>query len=157
ERIKARIEFRYLNLAADGYPSPSAGISDFDLILCRNVLIYFDEETVRRTAERLAESLAPDGWLVTGPSHPPLWDHVPLEPVVPPAGVFYCRRPQKTRRQAKQAHPRPLAPAKRPVRAVPDARRTPAPSARPSAKPAVTPQAPSMEASYLDAVALFAA
>ena len=38
----------------------------FDLILCRNVLIYFDTETKRRVVQRLLDLLAPDGYLFLG-------------------------------------------------------------------------------------------
>lgn len=43
---------------------PSA--SPFDLILCRNVLLYFDEKTRSRAFDRLAEAVCPDGWLMLG-------------------------------------------------------------------------------------------
>ena len=38
----------------------------FDLVLCRNVLLYFDSTTRDRAFERLHEALADDGWLVLG-------------------------------------------------------------------------------------------
>jgi chemotaxis protein methyltransferase CheR len=38
----------------------------FDLILCRNVLIYFDTETKRRVVGRLVDLLASDGYLFLG-------------------------------------------------------------------------------------------
>lgn len=91
DRIKERVSFGALNLALDTYPSPSSGIEAMDIILCRNVLIYFDPETVKRVAERLYRTLAPAGWLVTGPSDPSLSGHAPFETVVTRDGVFYRR------------------------------------------------------------------
>lgn len=91
ERIRERVGFMPMNLAADDYPAP-AGPWCMDLILCRNVLIYFDREAVKRAAERLFATLAPGGWLILGPSDPPLAMHAPFETVVSPHGVFY-RRP----------------------------------------------------------------
>lgn len=38
----------------------------FDLVLCRNVLLYFDGPTRDRAFSRLQQSLAPDGWLMLG-------------------------------------------------------------------------------------------
>ncbi|HEX5645306.1 MAG TPA: protein-glutamate O-methyltransferase CheR [Erythrobacter sp.] len=44
----------------------SPGKQPFDLILCRNLLLYFDPETRRRAFARLREALAPDGFLMLG-------------------------------------------------------------------------------------------
>lgn len=62
-----------------------------DLIFCRNVLIYFDAETVRGVARRLFASLADGGWLITGSSDPPLGSAAPFEVVATAHGVFYRR------------------------------------------------------------------
>ncbi|HEV8267471.1 MAG TPA: CheR family methyltransferase, partial [Thermoanaerobaculia bacterium] len=40
----------------------------YDVILCRNVLIYFDEEARRRAADRFASRLKTGGYLLLGPS-----------------------------------------------------------------------------------------
>jgi len=96
-RIQRAVRFLHLNLAQDGYPSVESGIQELDLILCRNVLIYFDRKTVEEVAERLRRSLAPGGWLLTGPSDPPLSEYADLQAVVTQGGVFY-RRPIRPRR-----------------------------------------------------------
>jgi chemotaxis protein methyltransferase CheR len=60
--IRARLSFARLNLNDARY-----GIAGrFDLILCRNVLIYFDAESRRAVVERLIAHLAPGGWLFVG-------------------------------------------------------------------------------------------
>jgi chemotaxis protein methyltransferase CheR len=38
----------------------------FDLVLCRNVLLYFDRETRARAFDRLANAVMPDGFLMLG-------------------------------------------------------------------------------------------
>lgn len=43
-------------------------LGTFDVVLCRNVLIYFRDETVRRVASTLAGALSPGGWLLVGVS-----------------------------------------------------------------------------------------
>jgi chemotaxis methyl-accepting protein methylase len=43
---------------------PPAGLQD--IILCRNVLIYFDRETQERVFDAFYEALAPGGYLVLG-------------------------------------------------------------------------------------------
>jgi chemotaxis protein methyltransferase CheR len=91
ERIRRRVMFEYLNLALDVYPSVVSGTWKLDLILCRNVLIYFDPATIRSVAVRFHESLAEGGWLVTGSADPSLDEYAPYERVVTDSGVFYRR------------------------------------------------------------------
>jgi chemotaxis protein methyltransferase CheR len=43
-------------------------LGSFDVILCRNVLIYFADATVVRVTEHLREALRHPGWLVVGTS-----------------------------------------------------------------------------------------
>jgi chemotaxis protein methyltransferase CheR len=59
--IRRRVDFRTHNLL-DGCQELGA----FDIIFCRNVLIYFDDATKRAILARLAAQLAPDGYLVLG-------------------------------------------------------------------------------------------
>lgn len=89
--IRASVEYRSLNLVFDDYASPERGADGFDLVLCRNVMIYFDLPTVAQIATGLLASLAPEGWLVLGPSDPPLAQLIPCEVVMTPAGIAYRR------------------------------------------------------------------
>jgi chemotaxis protein methyltransferase CheR len=59
--IRELVEFRTQNLLDD-----CQALGTFDVIFCRNVLIYFDEATKRAVLARLAARLAPDGYLVLG-------------------------------------------------------------------------------------------
>ncbi len=61
EHLRARVEFRELNLMSD-----FDGLGPFDVIFCRNVLIYFDVETKKNVLERLARVCRPDGYLMLG-------------------------------------------------------------------------------------------
>jgi chemotaxis protein methyltransferase CheR len=91
DRIRQRVNFEYLNLALDHYPSLACGAWGMDFILCRNVLIYFDRETVRRVMRGLIESLAEGGVLVTGASDPLYQEEGLHEIMVTPVGVLYRR------------------------------------------------------------------
>lgn len=62
EELRAAVHFQRLNLNAESYPVKGS----FDLIFCRNVLIYFNAQSRKRTIERLLESLAPDGFFFVG-------------------------------------------------------------------------------------------
>lgn len=68
DRIREMVSFRQYNLmSGTGFPDgPQLG--DVDLLLCRNVLIYFSSETVRDVLLRLQRYLASDGWFATSPS-----------------------------------------------------------------------------------------
>jgi len=91
EVVRRLVTFEYLNLALDVYPSVATGTWGIDLILCRNVLIYFDPETVQAVARRLFAALAEGGWLLTASSDPPLAGEAPFETVVTSQGIFYRR------------------------------------------------------------------
>ncbi|MEO1968644.1 MAG: protein-glutamate O-methyltransferase CheR [Sphingomonadaceae bacterium] len=61
ERIRSLVRFQQHNLL-DCPPLPAR----FDLILCRNVLLYFDPATRSRAFARLHSAINPDGWLMLG-------------------------------------------------------------------------------------------
>jgi chemotaxis protein methyltransferase CheR len=63
QALRNRVQFQIFNLL-----DPFAGLGDFDLILCRNVLIYFDRSDKADILDRLAHSLQDDGYLVLGAS-----------------------------------------------------------------------------------------
>lgn len=96
--IVRNVEFRYLNLAADAFPSMSSGVWGMDLILCRNVLIYFDKATIARVAKALLCTLSDDGWLILGASDPAIGEIVRCEIMQTPNGVAYRQfRPSRPR------------------------------------------------------------
>ena len=55
------VQFREWNLLADLRP-----LGQFDIVFCRNVLIYFDQPTKARVLEAIARIMAPDGMLYLG-------------------------------------------------------------------------------------------
>jgi chemotaxis protein methyltransferase CheR len=81
EPLRRVVRFRQHNLVTDPPPGER-----FELILCRNVLIYFDAPTVERVVRLLERALAPSGVLVLG------------------AADRLCRLPDPARRAA---HPEP--------------------------------------------------
>ncbi len=66
EHPRGLVRFAHHNLVRDAVPAPGAGC--FDLVLCRNVLIYFDAPTVVTVLDRLHQALRPDGVLILGSS-----------------------------------------------------------------------------------------
>src|SRR5262249_40636158 len=59
--IRAMVQYRQLNLLSD-----FSRLGPFDLVFCRNVLIYFDQDTKVAVLDRIARVTAPHGYLVLG-------------------------------------------------------------------------------------------
>jgi chemotaxis protein methyltransferase CheR len=103
ERFKRQVRFQRHNLL------DAALNLEWDVILCRNVLIYLSRERARSTVERLADSLTPGGYLLLGASEvvfevPPQLDATYI------AGRLALRRtglPTEQRRSTPPAPPRP--------------------------------------------------
>ena len=68
QRIRRMVTFSFLNLAEDVYPSLVNNTNAMDVVLCRNVLMYFTPEHAARVVENLHGSLVENGWLVVSPS-----------------------------------------------------------------------------------------
>ncbi|HEX4353823.1 MAG TPA: protein-glutamate O-methyltransferase CheR, partial [Polyangiales bacterium] len=101
--IREQVLFSQVNLADKVYPSSSNDTENNDLIFCRNVLIYLSREAIERVGRQFFASLAPGGWLVTGPSDPLLSHAAPFEVITNPRGICY-RRPSQTK-SARWSHP----------------------------------------------------
>ncbi len=61
ESLRRKVRFCQLNLLDD-----FRQLGRFDIIFCRNVLIYFEPDTKREILDRLHEQLRPDGYLLLG-------------------------------------------------------------------------------------------
>ena len=61
DEIKSMVTFNYFNLMND-----MKELGNFDIIFCRNVLIYFNQDTKRQVLNQLASIMAPDGYLFLG-------------------------------------------------------------------------------------------
>ncbi|KRQ12772.1 CheR family methyltransferase [Bradyrhizobium manausense] len=85
--VRAMVQFRQLNLLQD-----FSHLGTFDVIFCRNVLIYFDQDTKAMIFERMAKGLEADGTLLLGAA----------ESVV---GITDAFRPVSDRRGLYQLNP----------------------------------------------------
>ncbi len=66
--IKKLVTFAHLNLVEDDYPTPATHTNAMDIILCRNVLMYFTRRQAEMVIRRLSRTLVEGGWLAVGPS-----------------------------------------------------------------------------------------
>jgi chemotaxis protein methyltransferase CheR len=77
--LRERVMLRHLNLFEWPYPFTEK----FDVIFCRNVMIYFDRQTQEQLVPRLAEQLVPGGYLMVGHSESLVGIAHHLKPVSP--------------------------------------------------------------------------
>jgi len=81
--IRAMVQHRQFNLLHD-----FSQLGVFDLIFCRNVLIYFDQETKTNTFNRLVQAVEPDGFLVLGAAETVIGLTTVFKPLVEQRGVY---------------------------------------------------------------------
>jgi len=84
DRVRAQVRFERRNLA-----EPWTGLSRFDLILLRNVLIYFDQPTKKRILEAAGRQLADGGHLALGGAESPLGITDVFTPRIVGGATFY--------------------------------------------------------------------
>jgi chemotaxis protein methyltransferase WspC len=102
EAARASVRFRQANLlAVDGLWAAEA----YDVVFCRNLLIYFDADTQQRAIEILRRLLAPDGLLFVGPGEANLLLGAAFAPVRIPL-AFAFRKAASAAPAAKSAAPR---------------------------------------------------
>ena len=66
--LKEMVTFACLNLMEDEFPSLLNSTNSMDVIFCRNVLMYFTPEAMKRVVHHFHRSLANDGWLIVSPT-----------------------------------------------------------------------------------------
>lgn len=92
--IRQMVTFAPLNLIEAEYPALHNNTASIDLILCRNVTIYFTEEDTRRIVQRFYDALVQDGWLVVGHSEPSPAVYGAFQPRTLPNTLLYQKTGQ---------------------------------------------------------------
>jgi chemotaxis protein methyltransferase CheR len=92
--LRGAVSFSVGNLCD---PAEMRSLRDFDVIFCRNLLIYFDERSARRAAENLYGMLRPGGFLLLGHSESMSRISSIFEPVRFPETTAYRRDPEDLR------------------------------------------------------------
>ena len=86
--IRSMVQYRPLNLLND-----FSHLGTFDLVFCRNVLIYFDQETKVDVLDRIARILQPDGYLVLGAAETVVGLTDSFKPLPERRGLYATARP----------------------------------------------------------------
>ncbi|ABC64341.1 CheR family methyltransferase [Erythrobacter litoralis] len=82
--LKGMMSFRRHNLL-----DPPPQERPFDLVLCRNVLLYFDQATRQKVFDRLHEAAAPDGFLMLGAGETTVGQTTLFDPLNDGTGLFH--------------------------------------------------------------------
>jgi chemotaxis protein methyltransferase CheR len=90
--IRHSVTFAQLNLAQDHFPSLATDTNAMDLILCRNVLMYFTPWQARRLVGKLRQCLVDDAWLAVSPSECSQEMFAELTTVNFPDAILYQKR-----------------------------------------------------------------
>jgi chemotaxis protein methyltransferase CheR len=101
--IRRMVEFVPFNLTKPSYPASLLG-PPFDLIVCRNVTIYFTPALSQAVYARFRDRLAPGGWLILGPSDPAPDESLDYETISAP-GALLWRRPAEPKPGERTASP----------------------------------------------------
>ncbi len=91
-RIRKMVTFSYLNFAEDVYPSLWNNTGAMDVILCRNVLMYFTAQRTKQVTGNFYRALVDGGWLIVSPAESSNSLLSPFLPVDFPGAVFYRKR-----------------------------------------------------------------
>lgn len=128
--IRARVEFRVHELVNG--PAPGEG---FDVVACRNVLVYLAPDAAERVLRKLVAALAPGGFLVLAPAELGFARGLPLE-IAEVGAALLLRKPLRPLRAAPAA----MAPGEEARARI---ARGPPPAAPPSRSPRASTPPPS--------------
>lgn len=95
-KLQAMVDFQVGNLVKDPFPNPSTAIHNIDLIVCRNVFIYFDAASIALVIDKFTQTLRPQGYLVVGHAELCNQDLQTLKTKVFPESVVYQRSHEVT-------------------------------------------------------------
>jgi chemotaxis protein methyltransferase CheR len=89
--IRAMVQFRPLNLLKD-----FSSLGTFDMVFCRNVLIYFDQDTKIDVLNRVARQMPNDGYLALGAAETVVGLTDALKPVTDRRGIYMPNPAKRT-------------------------------------------------------------
>ena len=108
EEIKNRVNFSYVNLCDMQLPAILSETNAQDLIICRNVLIYFDDEHVAKLMKRFAGSLVERGYLLLGASDPIVLDETKFTYHYRAGALFSFELAENRKENKKNEVPTPM-------------------------------------------------
>ncbi|MEG4284499.1 CheR family methyltransferase [Microcoleus sp. A006_D1] len=100
-KLRQLVRFSGVNLVTDNFPNIYTDLHNIDLILCRNVFVYFENKYILQVLKKFAKTLRSGGYLMTG--HAEVHSHVmnEFQPKVFPESVIYQTKNVLGEEQAK--------------------------------------------------------
>lgn len=90
DEVKSLVDFSYFNLQSP----PSLSVEPFDIIFCRNVMIYFTTVTTKKVVEKFTDALSPGGYLFLGHSETLANVSSRFERHIHEGGFYYTKKPE---------------------------------------------------------------
>jgi chemotaxis protein methyltransferase CheR len=90
--LRSMVQFRPLNLLND-----FSALGNFDVVFCRNVLIYFDQDNKIAVLNRLARQMPEDGYLVLGAAETVIGLTESFKPLTDKRGLYIVNAGQTAR------------------------------------------------------------
>ncbi len=90
--LRESVDFSCLNLITDAFPNFYRNIYNIDLILCRNVFVYFEPEYISLVLKKFSKTLRPGGYLITGHAEVYGQPMNEFQPEIFPESIVYQRR-----------------------------------------------------------------
>jgi chemotaxis protein methyltransferase CheR len=91
QSIKEMVHFQILNLIKDEFPQQNSELRNMDLIICRNVFIYFERSAIAKVISKFHQTLKPVGYLLTGHAELSNQNLNPFQIKVFPESLIYQR------------------------------------------------------------------
>ena len=107
QEVKNLVDFSHLNLQTDEFPTPDGEFRGLDAIFCRNVMIYFTVDTMKRIIGKFSACLNAGGLLFLG--HSETLAHVPglFERHSEEGGFYYRKSDSHPKPQSREPRPAP--------------------------------------------------
>ncbi len=98
--IKNMVRFQQVNLINDLFPLPDFALREMDLIMCRNVFIYFNSDSIKKVISKVYNTLQPLGYFITGHTELSEQKLDKFKTLVFPQSIVY-QRPEKAQEKGQ--------------------------------------------------------
>lgn len=83
----------------DPFPQPNSELREMDLILCRNVFIYFENSAIAKVLDKIYQTLQPSGYFLTGHTELSAQNLSQFDKIAFPESIVYQRPSERKTQQ----------------------------------------------------------